>query len=106
MCRADNGSLELLRIYRGLNQRGQDVLLRQAAYLSHDTDMTATQGDTGSRPGDVIPIRAASMPSGADDQQRPRISTARDKKTGAVLDTRRPMLYNGVATEELPPGKT
>ena len=34
--------------------------------MSHDTDMTATQGDTGSRPGDVIPIRAASTPRGGD----------------------------------------
>lgn len=64
MYSADNGSFELLRIYRGLNQRGQDVLLRQAVYLSHDTDMTATQGDTGSRPGDVIPIRADSAQAG------------------------------------------
>ena len=77
MYNGDNGSLELLRIYRGLNQRGQDVLLRQAAYLSHDADMTATQGDTGSRPGDVIPIRAASTPSRADDQQRDTISRKR-----------------------------
>lgn len=77
MCKADNGSFELLKLYRGLNQRGQDVLLRQAVYLSRDADMTATQGDTDSRPGDVIPIRAASTPSRADDQQRDTISRKR-----------------------------
>ena len=56
-----------------MNQRGQEELLRQAKYLSHDADMTATQGDTDSRPGDVVPIRTASTPSRADDQRGPSL---------------------------------
>jgi len=35
----DPGEIELVSIWQGLNDRGQDALLRQARYLNDDPDM-------------------------------------------------------------------
>lgn len=35
----DPGEMELVKIWQGLNARGQDALLRQARYLNDDPDM-------------------------------------------------------------------